>query len=137
MYDNYKRISFLLGLISLSLIATDSNVEKTLQKSLLSLFNIGMAESSELSATAPTSLLNIFENVRNGLIDNISEGMNFLVNMQASNESPVSTLYWILGLFLTLFKFLVSYIFIFYPLIILIFYFLFTSRLFRSRYDYR
>jgi hypothetical protein len=136
MYDNYKRISFMLGLTSLALIVTDSSVEKTLQKNLLSLLNIGVAETSELSASGPTSLLNIFENLRVGIVNYIFDGVNMLQNLEANSASPLSTVYYVASLFLILIKFLASYIFIFYPLIIILFYFLFTSRLFRNRYKY-
>jgi hypothetical protein len=115
---------------------TDTGFEKETKRSLWGLFNVTVEEGTDLSANAPTNMLNIFENGRVGLYNILYKQSENLKNMSVLANGPLSNVWYVVSLFLSLLGFATGYVIIFYPIIIILLYYFFTSRLFRPKYDF-
>ena len=129
---NYKRLTFILLFITVFLLSTDTQAERQMRKSLLSLFDIVVEESSQVSDSAPSSFLETCENTRMAIYSFLQHSGNDLEEKSEKNKGIFSFGLTIAAYIVLMFKFLSAYVITFYPFIILIFYFFFTSPFFKK-----
>jgi hypothetical protein len=131
MFNNYKKISLVLFILVIFLILTDSSFEKYSRKSLSNLFNITIEEGENISSNAPETFFGFLEDSRNYSVNFLDKQANNFEVLKNSEKSFLSWFFLLISLFFSLLGFLFGYIIIFYPLLILIIYFIWTSRIFR------
>ncbi len=129
---NYKRLTFIFALLTIFLLATDTSIEKQLRKSLLSLFDIVVEEGSQVSDSAPSSFIDVVEDTRIGTYNFLNSSGNQLTSKTSSSKGVVSLFLNIFAYIVLLLKFIANYVITFYPFIIFLLYFFFTSRFFKK-----
>lgn len=130
MFD-YKRFSFILLLLIVFLIATDTSLEKQARKSSLSFFNIVLDESSTVSETAPSSVLDTLETGRMSAYNYLNK-QDDKMDLNSRTTSGVLSIAYLIAYYVILFlKFICNYVITFYPFIIFLLYAFLTSRIFR------
>jgi hypothetical protein len=129
---NYKRLTFILIFLSFLLTITDSTAEKQARKSLLSLVNIIVDESSTVSETAPSSFLDSLETGRLNLYNYLDKQEDFIDAKSKSSKSPLSILFSIVYYIIIFLKFITNYVITFYPFIVFLLFMFFTSRFFKK-----
>jgi hypothetical protein len=133
---NSKRISFIFIALSFFFVLFDTGFEKSLRVKLWSLFNTTVSEGSEISSSAPNSVFDTVESGRLWFVDTLNEQNNNSLDKLKSSTGTMTAVWYGSSFFLRIVSFLASYVIIFYPLILISFYFFFTSSLFRPKYDY-
>jgi predicted PurR-regulated permease PerM len=129
---NYKRLTFIFLLLSMTLVVTDSSLERQARKALLSLGNVVVEEGSEVTGQAPGSILDTFEAGRLNLAKFFDTQADTMNEKAHKSKNFLGILFSILEyLFLGL-KYLASYVITFYPFVIYLFYIFFTSRFFKK-----
>ncbi len=129
---NYKRLTFILLLVSFLLIITDSAMERQARRSLLSLANIVVEEGSSVTETAPSSFLDILETGRLGIysfLDRQDDAISTKADMSSGYLSVLLTIAYYIILVI---KFICGYVITFYPFLILFLYLFLTSRIFKK-----
>lgn len=129
---NYKRLTFILLLVSFLLIITDSAMERQARRSLLSLANIVVEEGSSVTETAPSSFLDILETGRLGIysfLDRQDDAIGTKADMSSGYLSVLLTIAYYIILVI---KFICGYVITFYPFLILFLYLFLTSRIFKK-----
>jgi len=129
---NYKRFTFILLFLTVFLLASDTLAERQLRKSLLSFFDIVVEEGGQVSDSAPSSFLEVAENTRMSTYNFLNTGAQSLDKRADENRGIISLLLTIGAYILFVLQYISKYIITFYPFIILIFYFFFTSRFFKK-----
>lgn len=133
---NTRQITFFLFILLGFFILTDSTFEKSLKTRLWSFWGTTVSESSEIGSTAPNSIIDIIESGRVSFVDFVASQNGNVLEKLKTTQGPVSIALYILSIILQLIKFLASFVIIFYPIVVIVLYFFFTSRLFRNKYDY-
>jgi hypothetical protein len=95
-----------------------------------------VSESSEIGSTAPTSVMDAIESGRISFVDFVASQNGSILEKLKTTQGPISVALYILSIVLQLIRFLSSFVIIFYPIVLIILYFIFTSRLFKNKYDY-
>lgn len=129
---NYKRLTFIFLFTTVFLLSTDTQMERQIRKSLLSLFDIVVEEGSQVTDTAPSSFLDTTENTRIGTYNFLAKESATLSQKANTSKGILSFLLNICSYVLLLLKFIANYIITFYPFIIFLFYMFFTSRFFKK-----
>lgn len=129
---NYKRLTFIFLFTTVFLLATDTLVEKQLRKNLLSLFDIVVEEGSQVSDSAPRSFIDTIEDTRIATYNFLNHFGNQLTEKASESKGILSLLLNIFAYFILLLKFIANYVITFYPFLVFILYFFFTSRFFRK-----
>ncbi len=129
---NYKRLTFIFLFTTLFFLSTDTLMERQLRKNLLSLFDIVVEEGSQVSDSAPRSFIDTIEDTRIATYNFLNHSGNQLTEKAAENKGILSLLLNIFAYLILLFKFIANYVITFYPFIIFLLYFFFTSRFFRK-----
>lgn len=132
---NYKRLTFIFIFLSFLLTVSDSVVEKQAKKGLLSFVNIVVEEGVEVGENAPSSFLESMEHGRISLYNFLDKQSDFMKNKSVTSKNLLSTIFIILSYLFEFLKFFCGYVITFYPAIITLLYFFFTSRFFK-RNDY-
>jgi hypothetical protein len=128
---NYKRLTFVFLFTTVFLLATDSQAERDIRRSLLSFFGIVTEEGSQLGQSAPGSLIDTAESIRTGTYNFLNKQAQ-VVSVKANvSKGPLSMALSIAYYVIAFFKFLASYVITFYPFVLFLFYMFFTSRFFR------
>ncbi len=133
---NYKRLTFIFILISFLLVITDTTVEKQVRKSLLSLANIVVEESTDVGNTAPASFLDSMETGRVAFANFLDTQGNNAIFKSKEKTGVLSIIFSFLSYLAQFLEFICSYVITFYPMLILLLYFFLTSRLFRRNDPY-
>lgn len=118
--------------LTVFLLASDTLAERQLRKSLLSFFDIVVEEGGQVSDSAPSSFLEVAENTRMSTYNFLNTGAQSLDKRADENRGIISLLLTIGAYILFVLQYISKYIITFYPFIILIFYFFFTSRFFKK-----
>lgn len=130
--QNYKRLTFIFLFLTILLIATDSVAEKQARISLLSLFNVVVEEGSQVSDSAPTSILETFESARNGIHEFLATSGQSLNQKASENTGALSFALNVSTYIIYFFKFISNYVITFYPFIMFILYLFLTSPIFKK-----
>jgi hypothetical protein len=133
---NSRQITFLLFVLLGFFVLTDSSFEKSLKTKLWSFWGTTVSESTEIGSTAPSSIVEAIESGRISFVDFVASQNGNVLEKIKTSKGPMGIALYILSIILQLIKFLASFVIIFYPIILIMFYFLFTSSLFRNKYDY-
>jgi hypothetical protein len=128
---NYKQLAFLFFFTTIMLLATDSQIERQSRKSLLSFFDIVVEEGSQVSDSAPSTLLDTVESARITIASFLGESAQALESKANSNKGIMSLLLTICAYITYFLKFISNYIITFYPFVIFIFYIVFSSNFFK------
>ena len=129
---NYKRLAFIFFLTTFFLLSTETQMESAARRGLLSLFNIVVDESSQVSQTAPSSFLDTLENTRISFYDFLNKetsNLNQKIILSKGFLSVLLSVAYYLVLFL---KFIASFVITFYPFVIFLLYMFFSSRFFKK-----
>jgi hypothetical protein len=128
---NYKRLTFLLLFITVFLLATDTQAERQLRKSLLSFFDIVVEESTQVSDSAPSSFIETCENARLAIYGFLDQSADQLEARSLKNKGIISMLLTLAAYIVLIFKFIASFVITFYPSVILLLFLFFTSKFFK------
>lgn len=128
---NYKRLSFLFFFLTIFLLATDTQTERQVRRSLLSLFNIVVEESGQVSDTAPTTFFQTLENIRVGTYNFLATSSNDLNRKSQSSKGILSILLNLATYIVLFLKFIAGFVITFYPFVIFLLYSFLTSRVFK------
>jgi predicted PurR-regulated permease PerM len=129
---NYKRLTFIFLFISIFLLVTETQLERQSRKRLLSLFNIAVNESAQVTDTAPSSFIDTTENIRTTIRDFLSDQGKDMLRRADQSTDYLGMAFTIASYIILIFKYIASYIITFYPFIIFLFYMFFTSRFFKK-----
>ncbi len=133
---NSRQITLLLFILLGFFVLTDTGFEKSLKTRLWSFWGTTVSESSEIGSTAPTSVMDAIESGRISFVDFVASQNGSILEKLKTTQGPISVALYILSIVLQLIRFLSSFVIIFYPIVLIILYFIFTSRLFKNKYDY-
>lgn len=133
---NYKRLTFIFIFISIFLLVTETKMEHDIRKKLLSLFDIAVNESSQVSDTAPSSLIDTAENLRVSIKDYLSKEGAYVSEKADRDNSYLGIILEAAAYTILLFKYISSYIITFYPFVIFVMYLFFTSSFFGRKDDF-
>lgn len=128
---NYKRLTFIFIFLSFLLTVTDTQMERQARKSLLSLMNIVVEEGSVVGETAPSSFLDSMEAGRISLYNFLDNQANTMEEKSKNNKGFLVFIFSILSYLFDSLKFICGYVITFYPFILVLLYFFFTSRFFK------
>lgn len=129
---DYKRLTFIFLFTTILLLSTDSSTEKHIRTNLMSLFNIVAEESSQVTDSAPTNILETFESSRIGIYSFLSTSADTLKQKSEDNQGILSFALNISTYVIYFLKFVSSYIITFYPFIMFVLYLFFTSSFFKK-----
>ena len=118
--------------LTIFLLATDTQMERQIRRSLLSLFDIVVEESGQVTDTAPSSFLDTLENTRVGIYNFLNHENQTLAAKVNSNKGAISLALSIANYLVLFFKFITNYVITFYPVVIFLLYLFFTSRFFKK-----
>lgn len=127
-----KRLAIFFFILTMFLLATDTQAERQIRKSLLSFFDIVVEEGGQVSDTAPTSFLQTVESARVSTYNFLSHSGDFLNDKANSSTGVVSFLMVICTYLIYILKFIANYIITFYPFVIFLLYLFFTANIFKK-----
>ncbi len=129
---NYKRLSFILSVVLIYFVLTDTYFERQIKNSAWNLIGIATDEGQQVASDAPTSFIDTIESGRKNFASFINSSSERLNVIKSNSRNGLSYIYSFFIIILNLIYYLSSYIITFYPLIALIIYYILTSRLFKK-----
>ena len=129
---NYKRLAFIFLFTTVLLIITDTQAEHQARRGLLSLVDIAVEESSQVSETAPSSFLDTLETGRINLYNFLNKENTQLGEKVDKSKGVIFVFLSIAYYIILLAKFICNYVITFYPFTILILYLFLTSSIFKK-----
>ncbi len=129
---NYKRLAFILSILLAYFILTDTFFERQIKNSAWSLIGIASDEGQQVASDAPTSFIDTLEVGRIGFAKFVLTSKEKIATISSNSKNPLTYLYTFFILFLNFVYYLSSYIITFYPILILLLYYILTSRMFKK-----
>ncbi len=136
MFKNYKKISFLFAIIAIFLLLTDSREERISRNSLLSLVNIKTTEDAKINTKVERSFFEILESGRVSTSKFLTEQSTFIDKNAKGSEGLINYAWKLAYYIIYLLQGAAAYSIIFYPSIMVLFFFLWTSRFLKDSYSY-
>lgn len=128
MFSNFRRNFYIVLVLFLILLFTDTGLENSARLWFLNTFGLDAG-----GAISVTDYLTTFQHFISGIVNNLSSE----VTQNSLGTTGIMSVVWmILGWVMSLLKIIVTNTLFFFVAIIVLVYFILTSRLFRNKYDY-